>query len=154
MTKILRIGIDFHGVINHNPEFFRAFTKVAFEKGHEIYIVSGGTYEEEKDYLDVWNIKYTHIFALIDYFKKIGKIEFFNDGIFRVSDELWDKAKADYCRINIDIHIDDTVRYRKNFTTPFCLYDKISKSCILGNRVINLSINPSDSLSHIENLFN
>jgi hypothetical protein len=34
--------------------------------------------------------------------------------------DLWDSAKAEYCRdAGIDLHLDDTKRYNDFFTTPF-----------------------------------
>ena len=37
-----------------------------------------------------------------------------------VSDEEWDKTKAEYCKKhNISFCIDDTARYSKYFETPF-----------------------------------
>ena len=33
MAKRIKIGIDYHGVITANPEFFRDFNRLAIEKG-------------------------------------------------------------------------------------------------------------------------
>lgn len=40
--KFLKIGLDFHGVINTNPSYFKDFTEYAEARGHRIYIITGG----------------------------------------------------------------------------------------------------------------
>lgn len=151
MVSNLRIGIDFHGVITDNPIFFRDFTKLAIEKGHEIYIISGGPSAEEKKFLDEYQIGYTTIFSLLDYFDKRGLVKYSRNGKFRVSDKLWDKAKAEYCRIHdISIQIDDTARYAENFSTPFCLYNPSETACIVCGEPLIFKDSPSKTLEALE----
>ena len=38
----LKIGLDFHGVITDNPEYFKVFANEALRRGYEIHIISGG----------------------------------------------------------------------------------------------------------------
>lgn len=40
--KFLKIGLDFHGVINTNPSYFKDFTEYAEARGHRIYIITCG----------------------------------------------------------------------------------------------------------------
>lgn len=147
----LKIGLDFHGVITDNPEFFRDFSAAALGKGHEVHVISGGATPKLNDYLKAWNIKHTGSFSLVEYFKKTGQIEFFGDGDFHVPDNLWDRAKAEYCRDNkISVQIDDTPRYKQFFTTPFAYYDAKLKACTLGKDIIDLSVSADDSIIELE----
>lgn len=38
----LKIGLDFHGVITDNPEYFKVFANEALRRGYEIHVISGG----------------------------------------------------------------------------------------------------------------
>ena len=148
----MRIGIDFHGVITSNPTFFRNFTALALSQGHEIFIISGGPFLVEKKFLDAWHIQYTEIFSLLDYFASLGQVEYFDNGNFKVPDELWNKAKSQYCQEhNIDIQIDDTAHYGAEFSTPFCLYDAETLSCSMpDNSIISFNKSPATTLAEIE----
>lgn len=74
----------------------------------------------EKNFLDAWQIKYTAIFSLLEHFASHGKVTYFENGNFKVPDDLWNKAKAEYClEHNIDIQIDDTLEYGKIFQLRF-----------------------------------
>lgn len=147
----LRIGIDFHGVITETPAFFRDFTALAFDRDYEIHIISGGPYLVERNFLDSWHIQYTRIFSLLDHFAARGQVEYFDNGNFKVPDALWNEAKAEYClQNNISIQIDDTMSYGKNFSTPFCLYNKATASCEIGGKTIKFNESPVDALNAIE----
>ena len=151
MVFSLRIGIDFHGVISEKPAYFREFSAAAYARGHTIYVISGGPYSVEKSMLDMWGIKYTEIFSMLDYFARRGQVEYFANGNFKVPDCLWNEIKGIYCRDNeIDIHIDDTVAYSKNFFTPFCLYSKEDDACCVQGNKIDFSIEPAETIKQIE----
>ncbi len=151
MVCNLRIGIDFHGVISENPTYFRDFSAAAYDRGHTIYIISGGPYSVEKSMLDMWGIKYTEIFSMLDYFARRGQVEYFSNGNFKVPDCLWNEIKGIYCRDNeIDIHIDDTLQYSKNFSTPFCWYDKKEGTCVVAGNKIDFSIAPCETIKQLE----
>jgi hypothetical protein len=123
-SKPVKIGLDFHGVIDAMPEFFAFFTSAIIKAGGEIHILTGGLTNDDKKILDQYKIKYTHFFSITDYHNEKGTP---TSGIHpkygfpMISDEEWDKTKADYCRREgIDLHIDDTTAYNDYFTTPFC----------------------------------
>ncbi|MBO7556755.1 MAG: hypothetical protein J6T72_05120 [Alphaproteobacteria bacterium] len=151
MNSSLRVGMDFHGVITENPTFFRDFSALLFEKGHSVYIVSGGPYSVEKNFLDIWGVKYTEIFSLLDHFARRGQVEYFANGNFKVPDCLWNEEKGIYCRNNdISVHIDDTLQYSKNFTTPFCWYNQKDGIGTIGEEKINFNLSPGEVLLSIE----
>lgn len=137
MVNSFKIGIDYHGVIDANPSFFKVFNQKAIKKGDKIYVLSGGGKEDVQAYLQQNQIPYTHIFSLLDYFRQKNLVTFFDGGRFFVESNLWDKAKAEYCfNEHIDIHIDDSPLYGQYFRTPFCLYElKSNQCCDLKNNI-------------------
>ena len=93
---------------------------------------------------------YRNIFPL-EHFASHGKVTYFENGNFKVPDELWNKAKAEYClEHDIDIQIDDTLAYGKNFSTPFCLYNAKTSTCEIGSKTIKFTESASDTLKEIE----
>ena len=144
-----KIGVDFHGVINTKPDFFRKFCREALKIGLEVYIISGGPRETILAYLNQYQIPYTKLWCIFDYYEQRHQVEFYDDGSFHVDDELWNKAKAEYCKEqNICIHIDDSVIYGREFATPYCRYDEKANSCVLNGQQIYLA-NPAQALSQI-----
>lgn len=135
----LKIGLDFHGVITDNPEYFKVFANEALRRGYEIHVISGGPKATIEKFLRQWGIKYTDIFAIVDYYDARGCVTFYENGEFKVPDKLWNCAKAAYCDENgINIHIDDTMSYSEGFTTPFCFMT--SRPDIAARRIKRLSI--------------
>ncbi len=146
----LKIGIDFHGVITASPKFFKDFTRLAQEQGFKIYIISGGPYQKVKDYLDAHEIKYDSIFALVDYFAAQGKVTYGENGRFEVEEDLWNRAKAEYCREHgINIQIDDSPEYGVAFSTPFCHYNSEKKVCEVDGHQIDFGVSPEQTLNLI-----
>lgn len=124
ISNTMKIGLDLHGVIDAMPEFFSFFTKSIIKSGGEIHIITGGTSEKDIKLLNEYDIKWTHFFSISDYHKEKGTKTFKihpKYGFPMITDEEWDKTKGDYCsENNINLHIDDTLAYNDNFTTPFC----------------------------------
>jgi len=138
----MKIGIDYHGVITENPRFFARFTKAAIDKGIEIFVISGGLKKDVEAYLKEHNILYIGIFALLDYFKAKNMVTFYEDGSFFVANDVWNRAKANYCRQNgIDVHIDDSMLYGAYFQTPFCLYSGKKEECTMIKHQISVDFN-------------
>ena len=144
-----KIGVDFHGVINTKPDFFREFCREALKIGLEIYIISGGPRETILAYLNQYQIPYTKLWCIYDYYEQRHQVEFYDDGSFHIDKELLNKAKAEYCKEqNICVHIDDSAIYGREFATPYCRYDEQSNSCILNGNKISLE-NPAQALQQI-----
>lgn len=137
MGSDCKIGIDFHGVLNVYPDFFREFIAEALQNGIEVYIISGGPCDVIRQYLEEQRIKYTEIWCMYDYFAQSSEIEYLPDGSFHVDDKLWNAAKAEFCKKeNICLHIDDSMIYGRNFRTPYCLYDERKNLCRIGDNTI------------------
>lgn len=129
-----KLGLDVHGVIDDNPQMFSDLTKRLFRSGDifnntcEIHVITGAHATE--DLIDrlrnVYKIEYTHIYSIADYHKEKGtNVWYDKKNTPWMESVAWDTSKADYCRRNnIDLHIDDTERYGRYFTTPFLLYSK------------------------------
>lgn len=148
----IKIGLDFHGVITDNPSYFKDFAAQALKREMEIHIISGGPKATIEEYLKQWQIPYTEIFAILDFYDAKGCVKFFENGEFKVDDNLWNSAKAAYCKEHhIDLHIDDSLSYSEGFSTPFCFYDGEAKQCLIeDSRHINFKDSPEKTLNNIE----
>ena len=120
----MRLGLDIHGVIDANPIFFSQLTKDLIAAGWEIHIITGSPRKKIEKDLCSWNIYYTHIFSITDYQESQGTlIEYDDKGDPWMDSETWDKTKGWYCaKENISLHLDDMLKYKKYFCTPFALY--------------------------------
>jgi len=150
-----KIGIDFHGVLNTNPLFFQSFCNLILANDGEVYIISGGPHDEILRFLDTWQIKFTNVWCIYDYFDAKNEVMFLPDGSFHVEDKAWNAAKGIYCfQNNISVMIDDSLVYGKYFSTPYCLYDEYSKKGKLFGKTIDFSANPALSLMKITKILN
>jgi len=133
---VLKIGLDFHGVISAQPDKFAIFCKKIRQLGVAVYVISGGPKSDIIKYLDRYGIEYDQVWAILDDCEKNGTVSFYDDGSFQVPTEIWDKAKAEYCaKEGIDFHVDDSAIYGRYFVTPYCHYDIKQGCCRLNNRV-------------------
>lgn len=150
----LKIGLDYHGVIDKKTSYFAKFCKVARSRGHKIYIITGGPAIKIKRLLSAAKIEYDFIFAISDYYQALGVAEQTIDGNLVVPQYLWNKAKADFCRRSqINFHIDDSLEYMHWFSTPFCFYDKEGDICYISPGLkFNLSQTPQAIISNLENI--
>lgn len=135
-----KIGFDFHGVINQNPAFFRQLSIEFMQRGLQIYVISGGPFNDIKEYLRAHDIPYTAIWCIFNDYEQKDKITVSADGSFHMDDKLWNEAKAVYCREhNICLHIDDSTIYKKYFTTPYCLYNATTQTGRIEKHLIDFS---------------
>jgi hypothetical protein len=125
-----KVGLDIHGVINKDPQFFKFLSNLIVDSGNEVHIITGGSWNEELiSELIGYGIVWTHYFSVYDHLienrlETFGIVKF-PDGTeqLKFSDEVWDRVKGDYChKMGIDIHLDDTDSYNKFFKTPFSRY--------------------------------
>ena len=123
----MKIGLDLHGVISDQPEFFKQLMRSLRNQSWEVHIITGGSIkkaEQELKKLDiVQGYEYTHLFSVLDYHIEKGtRIVGWHPVLLNPEfpNEEWDKTKADYCREHeIGLHLDDSMAYEKTFTTPF-----------------------------------
>ncbi len=155
--RYLRIGLDYHGVINSDMPYFKCFCQQAIARGHKIHILSGGPEEKILNKLNEEGFEFTKVFAIFDYYNEKGLACRLPNGEFYVNDQLWNETKAHYCRQHkIDIQIDDSPVYGKYFTTPYCLYDHKQKNCrlIWDKKTIDIEMcEPQLAVKMIEDIF-
>jgi len=123
----MKIGLDFHGVINAKPELFSILSHLLVENGHEVHVITGAELSEElKEQLEQFNIKYTHLFSVSSYHKSAGtKVWYDEKNTPWMDEDTWNNTKAWYCMQNkIDLHIDDSDTYSKFFKTPYMRFFK------------------------------
>jgi hypothetical protein len=132
----MKIGLDYHGVITHQPELWKFITNSIMNGGGEVHIITGGTLLTTPnpiiEKLEEWGIPYTEIHSVYDYLKETGAptlegIRVFPDGTTQTKydDEVWDRVKGEMSsRLGINLHIDDTPQYGPYFNSiPFLLYN-------------------------------
>ena len=127
----LKIGLDIHGVIDREPQFFIAFAKLIRQFGGEVHIITGTPYSEAENLLLSYNNSiewWDHFFSIDDYlFEKKTPFEIDKRGGRYYDEAQWNRAKGVYCaEKKIDLHIDDSEIYGEFFSTPYlCVKDKI-----------------------------
>lgn len=153
-SQKLKLGLDYHGVINQKPEYFAAFCRLATERGHRIYIITGGPAVKVKQYLAAADISYDFLFAVADYYQALGQVEQRPDGGFEVAEYLWNMAKAEFCRrCRVNLHIDDSIEYLHWFSTPFCLYDRRTAAGYISPGLrLDFTKPPAETLDDIERI--
>ena len=115
----MKIGFDFHGVLDLEDSKFRDMAKLAVGQGHEVHILTGSNHAwfliESKDLL-VKGIHYTHFFSVCDYLMEKGLS---NNGDLnnpRFNSDIWNDAKGEYAFYTaLDKHYDDCEIYSMNF---------------------------------------
>ena len=114
----MKVGLDFHGVIDIHPEKFSRLSKVLVEAGCEVHIMTGNRLDEDfKGILGQLGICYTHLYSLTDHLiEKYGR-----EMVFPT--EEWNKLKHTYAMEHgLDIIFDDSDEYHKHFKAHQTVY--------------------------------
>ncbi|AQV01138.1 hypothetical protein B2D07_10390 [Desulfococcus multivorans] len=125
--RILKFGIDVHGVADADVAFFSGLTRLLVENGHEVHLLTGveRTPELEHYLKTVLGLSWTHLFSIISHARESGATIETIRGNPYVDEDLWERAKAEHCRRNgIDLHLDDSAVYGRHFRTPYAKYYK------------------------------
>jgi hypothetical protein len=115
----MRLGLDYHGVIDRYPELFGTLSRIVMASGGQVYIVTGHRATPEFALsLKQLGIEYTGILSVVDFNQRHGvEIKYDEDGNPWIDEEIWNSTKADLCkRYDIDLHVDDSEVYGKYFT--------------------------------------
>lgn len=114
----MKVGLDFHGVIDKQPELFAKLSNKLRMSDCEIHIITGHKITDEfVQQLKDWKIRYTHLFSIVDYHESINTFVQYDERGPWIDEELWNKTKSIYCEEKqIDVHIDDSEIYGKYFT--------------------------------------
>ena len=150
----LKIGLDYHGVIDTNVKYFADFCTKAKQRNHLVYVVTGGPKVKVDYNLQKNKIPYDMSFAISDYYQAMNKVIQVNDGKFMIPDNLWNMAKAEFCRRSgINIHIDDSLKYINWFSTPYCYYNTKDKKGYLSPGIeIDFNQSADSVLDKIEDI--
>ena len=119
---MIRIGLDFHGVIDTHPKTFSDLSNRVISKGGEIHIITGAHIDSGfREHLIKLGIRWTHMYSITDYHLSMKTPMTFDDtGNPWIDKETWDRSKGDYCRVKgVDLHIDDSDIYGNYFDTPY-----------------------------------
>jgi hypothetical protein len=118
--RIIKVGIDIHGVINKDPEFFSNLSHRLKAKGHEVHILTGRELSDELyNRLDGYGIRYDHVFSITSHHKEIGTHISYKDNDPTqplIAPPVWDRTKAHYAEhVGLCVHIDDSPIYGRYF---------------------------------------
>lgn len=115
------IGIDLHETIDSNPKFFQNMMKKMIEKfGDTIYVITGATTREAHIALTEMklkkNVHYHNIISVVDFLDRQGtKFTQDENGNLWCDEDDWWKSKSRICLMyNIEVLIDDKVKYLKH----------------------------------------
>jgi hypothetical protein len=122
--KKLKLGLDFHGVIDTFPEMIAEMSRMFVAAGHEVHVVTGLKRDAiVQKGLDDFGIQYTHYFSIVEQLEADGVTIVWRDGLPYADKIHWDIAKRDYCQKNeIDLMIDDSPVYKDTFNDISTVY--------------------------------
>jgi len=117
---MIKLGLDVHGVIDEDPEFFSNLSDVMFKHGNSVFIITGREKDAELlEEVSSYKVLYTAILSITTYQKKLGTpISYLDDRKSQpiMDSEIWNPTKAALCAsAGIDIMIDDSLIYGKYF---------------------------------------
>lgn len=125
----MNISLDLHGVIDADPKGYEEYAKELKEGGNNVYILTGSSYIDAISELAElkFNLNYiTEIISITDHLLD-KEVPWEYDQYDRPSfhESVWWGCKGSIARDrNIDLHIDDCIKFEKYFTTPFLLYKR------------------------------
>jgi hypothetical protein len=127
---MIKLGLDVHGVIDTDPEFFSALSKMIKAQGHEVYVITGREICDELiDEMAAYKILYNDLLSITTYQKDLGTpVSYLNDKKSQpiMSSSVWNPSKAELCAsVGIHIMIDDSIIYEpffRNIKTQYIIY--------------------------------
>jgi len=132
---MIKLGLDVHGVIDEDPEFFSNLSDVMFKQGHSIFIITGREIGAELvEEIKKYEIQYTTILSITTYQKILGTpVSYLDDRKSQpiMDPTIWNPTKAALCATaGIDIMVDDSIIYGKYFQdikTQYITYTAVAK---------------------------
>jgi len=125
----MKIGLDYHGVIDIIPLVFVKFSKSHLkDPKNELHIITGNPWSQNfEDHLKSYNDGekwWTHFFSINDTLSNQEESYTIDEnGGKMFNDKMWCEAKSIYCaKHHIDLHVDDRMEYLKHFTTACTLF--------------------------------
>jgi hypothetical protein len=135
--KIRVLGIDVHGVLDHESDNKKIMLELITKKtGIKIYVISGPPISHIINELNsmgfVNGVHYHRVFSIVDYLKNKNTKMWTDDKDRWWADyESWWSSKANICNeLKVDLMIDDSTEYAPYFdkiNTKFLLYSEKGK---------------------------
>lgn len=114
----MRIGIDFHGVLDDETEGWVTFCWLAKESEHEVYLISGPSVDGITRRLESIGVDpemFTGIYSVVDHLKAKGSPMWekpVGSGHWWADDKAWWSAKGEIAEmLSLDLMIDDSAQY-------------------------------------------
>ena len=108
----MKIGIDFHGVIDTYPDIFAALSLKWIKKGYEVHILTGKEWGLIESKIKKFGISYTHHFSIVDHHLALGTLMEKRINGWWMQEEEWNKSKGDYAaKEQITLHFDNDLKY-------------------------------------------
>jgi len=126
VNETVKLGLDLHGVITEDPEFFSALSSALLDHGHQVFVVTGREESEElhdelkaclmeTDQIEI----YSSILSITTYQKKQGTpVHYLNGDPSQpmMDPKIWNATKAMLCATaGIHLMIDDSSLYEPSF---------------------------------------
>jgi len=114
----MRLGLDYHGVIDKYPELFGTLSRIITASGGQVYIITGHRATPEFALsLEQLGIEYTEVLSVVDFNQRHGvEVRYDEKGDPWIDEEVWNATKAHLCELySIDTHVDDSEVYGKYF---------------------------------------
>lgn len=135
---MIRLGLDVHGVIDRDHEFFSEVTKNLRYHSNEVIIITGReSCQELLDELVAYGIVYDDILSITSYQKALGTpISYLDNRKSQpvMEPKIWNPTKAALCAsAGIDIMIDDSTIYEEFFRdikTQYIIYTPAVKELL------------------------
>jgi nicotinate-nucleotide adenylyltransferase len=118
----MKLGLDIHGVLDANPEFFKPLCLALVAGGSEVHLITGAMRNSELcvDLLKMGfleGVHYTHFFSIADHHSELGTEMWFDKkGRPYINDEDWNVTKGHYAqKVGLTEHWDDSQDYEASF---------------------------------------
>lgn len=117
----MKIGLDYHGVIDRYPVIFSELSKKWQLAGHKIHIVTGKEWEAVRKSLSQIDLCWDSGFSIVDYHLSMGTPMEKKENGWWMDADLWNKSKGEYCRREgLDLLLDNELRYADNLPETCC----------------------------------
>ena len=95
----MKIGLDFHGVIDTYPHVFGPLSKILMASGHEVYVITGQQLLPAfLDQIVALGIEFTSVVSITDYHLQNGtNVRYDEKGEPWIDGKVWDSTKALLC---------------------------------------------------------
>jgi len=116
--KVLKVGIDIHGVITNYADLFRDLSCRLDDLGHEIHIITGEPRATAEPEVHEAGVVFHKFFSIVDYHiaNNTPSLRQDDKGHYWVDRNIWIATKGNYAKdVSLDLHFDDQIEYFEYF---------------------------------------